>query len=165
MCTCTCIHRKFFVERAGTVVSTWLALNCRSANIVNGISRNSTKYCNAGAIVVVIYFWMQRFNRSISMVIWNEVRAIVPLSLILWYNFVKCHSQHRYHQLIYLFSLDDTDQLSGRYLPHLDSLPPFNRQQYAILGEFYFPNVTTFSLLIVWQVEVPESTSATNGSW
>ena len=26
------------------------------------------------------------------MVIWIEVRAIISMSLILWYNFVKCHS-------------------------------------------------------------------------
>ena len=35
---------------------------------------------------------MQRINRSISMVIWIEVRAIISMSLILWYNFAKCHS-------------------------------------------------------------------------
>ena len=35
---------------------------------------------------------MQRINRSISMVIWIAVRAIISMSLILWYNFAKCHS-------------------------------------------------------------------------
>ena len=35
---------------------------------------------------------MQRINRSISMVIWIEVRAIISMSLIQWYNFAKCHS-------------------------------------------------------------------------
>ena len=61
-------------------------------NISGGISRNSTKYCNAGEIVVVTNFWMHRINRSISMVILIEVRAIISMSLILWYNFAKCHS-------------------------------------------------------------------------
>ena len=36
--------------------------------------------------------FMQRISRSISMFIWIEVRAIISMSLILWYNFVKCHS-------------------------------------------------------------------------
>ena len=35
---------------------------------------------------------MQRIHRPISMVIWIEVRTITSMSLILWYNFVKCHS-------------------------------------------------------------------------
>ena len=35
---------------------------------------------------------MQRINRPISMVIWIAVRAIISMSLILWYNFLKCHS-------------------------------------------------------------------------
>ena len=70
-----------------------------TCNISGGISRNSTKYCKAGEIVIVINVWMQRINRSISMVIWIEVRAIISMSLILWYNFVT--HQHRYHRLIY----------------------------------------------------------------
>ena len=88
---CTCIHR-IFAERAGAVTSTRLALSFHSASISDGICRNSTKYCNADEIVVATNFWMHRINRSISMVILIEVRAIISMSLILWYNFVKCHS-------------------------------------------------------------------------
>ena len=73
---CTCIHRTFFAERAGPVVSNFHSANtvkmvmhsagrpvliciirCHAMpciNISGGISRNSTKYCNAGEIVVVI---------------------------------------------------------------------------------------------------------------
>ena len=155
---CTCMHRKFFAKRAGAVVSIWLALNFHSIN--DGTCRNSTKYCKADEIVVVINAWMRRINRSISMVIWIEVWAIISMYLILWYSFVKCHSPT---------SISSADLFYFHWMTltssQIDSLPPFNRQQYAILREFYFPNVTTFSLLIVWQVEIPASTSVTNGSW
>ena len=66
---------------------------------------------------------MQRINRSISMV-WIEVRAIISMSVILWYNFAKCHSPTSSANLFYFhcFALTssqvDTSHIS-RVFRHL----------------------------------------------